>query len=157
MWEDRVKVFRLAGPSLSCGILSQTARAPAGFEKKRSKYHPAARSAARRTMSCACGSDALWRILGAIRAKCACENVDLPHILLEGGGLPTGVMLKHRFCSALVICFDRLQVPTETLDAIEAAYGCGYRDPRGHFESIAWKDFCDGALPPASYLATIVD
>ena len=41
------------------------------------------------------------------------------------------------------IHFQRYDIKEEILEALEDHYGCGYEDPRGRHENIAWKDFCE--------------
>ena len=52
-------------------------------------------------------------------------------------------MKTHKFFSSLKDNMLRFDIKPEILDDILEAYGSGYRDPRGRYENIAWKDFCE--------------
>ena len=87
--------------------------------------------------------DALWPILAAMRYKAIDNHIDLPSIMVEGGGSPIGTMSTRKFMSAIVNTFRMFELTQEVLEAIERAYGCGYKDVRGKYENSAWKDFCE--------------
>ena len=52
-------------------------------------------------------------------------------------------MKTSNFFSALKDNFGRFDIRPEVIEALEDHYGCGYEDPRGRHENIAWKDFCE--------------
>ena len=52
-------------------------------------------------------------------------------------------MKTSNFFSALKDNFARFDIRPEIMEDIEDHYGCGYEDPRGRHENIAWKDFCE--------------
>lgn len=87
--------------------------------------------------------DEMWPVLASIKYKCEVENIELVSVFEEGGGTHFGNMKTHKFFSVLKDNFPRYNFSVEVLDAIHSHYGCGYCDPRGRFESIAWKDFCE--------------
>ena len=61
----------------------------------------------------------------------------------EGGGNHFGAMKTSNFFSALKDNFARYDIRPEIMEDIEDHYGCGYEDPRGRHENVAWKDFCE--------------
>ena len=61
----------------------------------------------------------------------------------EGGGNHFGVMKTSNFFSSLKDNFGRFDIRPEIIESLEDHYGCGYEDPRGRHENIAWKDFCE--------------
>ena len=52
-------------------------------------------------------------------------------------------MKTSNFFSSLKDNFSRFDIRPEVIESIEDHYGCGYEDPRGRHENIAWKDFCE--------------
>ena len=52
-------------------------------------------------------------------------------------------MKTSNFFSSLKDNFSRFDIRPEGIESIEDHYGCGYEDPRGRHENIAWKDFCE--------------
>ena len=87
--------------------------------------------------------DKLWPVLAAFAYKCEYENMELVSVFEEGGGTHFGVMKTHKFFIALKDNFGRYDIRPEVIECIEDHYGCGYEDPRGYHENIAWKDFCE--------------
>lgn len=85
----------------------------------------------------------LWAVLAAFKYKCEVENIELVSVFEEGGGNHFGVMKTSNFFSALKDNFGRYDIRSEIIEDIEDHYGCGYEDPRGRHENIAWKDFCE--------------
>jgi len=85
----------------------------------------------------------MWAVLAAIKYKCEVENIELVSIFEEGGGNHFGVMKTSNFFSSLKDNFGRFDIRPEVIEAIEDHYGCGYEDPRGRHENVAWKDFCE--------------
>lgn len=85
----------------------------------------------------------MWPILAALKYKCEVENIELVSVFEEGGDTHFGNMKTHKFFSVLKDNFQRYNFGVDVLDAIMNHYGCGYRDPRGRYENIAWKDFCE--------------
>jgi len=85
----------------------------------------------------------MWAVLAAIKYKCEVENINLETIFEEGGGSHFGTMKTHKFFSSFKDNFFRFDVRPEIYDDILQHYGTGYCDPRGRFENIAWKDFCE--------------
>jgi hypothetical protein len=87
--------------------------------------------------------DNMWPVLAALKYRCDYENTHLDTIFFEGGGTHFGNMKTHKFFCSLKDNFQRYKFGEDVMDAIMAHYGCGYRDPRGRYENIAWKDFCE--------------
>jgi len=85
----------------------------------------------------------LWAVLAAFQYKCEVENINLETIFEEGGGTHFGTMKTHKFFSSLKDNFGRFDIKEQIIEDIEDHYGCGYEDPRGRHENIAWKDFCE--------------
>ena len=85
----------------------------------------------------------MWSVLAAFMYKCEVENINIETVFEEGGGNHYGQMKTHKFFSSLKDNFGRFDIRAEILDDILNAYGVGYRDPRGRYENIAWKDFCE--------------
>jgi len=85
----------------------------------------------------------MWAVLAAIKYKCEVENIELVSIFEEGGGNHFGCMKTSNFFSALKDNFGRFDIRPEIIEDIEDHYGCGYEDPRGRHENVAWKDFCE--------------
>ena len=85
----------------------------------------------------------MWPVLAAIKYKCEVENIELVSVFEEGGGTHFGNMKTHKFFSVLKDNFQRYNFGVDVYDAIMNHYGCGYKDPRGRYENIAWKDFCE--------------
>ena len=52
-------------------------------------------------------------------------------------------MKTSNFFSSLKDNFSRYDIRNEVIESLEDHYGCGYEDPRGNHENIAWKDFCE--------------
>ena len=55
-------------------------------------------------------------------------------------------LYRRKFCTALKDQFPRYHFTTELLDEITGHYGCGYKNPRGYKENVAWKDFCEDVI-----------
>jgi len=85
----------------------------------------------------------LLPVLAAIREKCKVEGVYIESIFQEAGASHFGTMPTARFISALTVGFPRFKLDQEIYVSIVMAYGIGYKNPLGHWESIAWKDFCE--------------
>lgn len=85
----------------------------------------------------------LWAVLAAFKYKCEVENIELVSIFEEGGGNHFGAMKTSNFFSSLKTNFARYDIKEEVIETIEDHYGCGYEDPRGRHENVAWKDFCE--------------
>ena len=92
----------------------------------------------------------LLPVLYTIKAQCEAYNVDLHGVFQEAGGTGFGMMPTTRFCSALVVAMNRLDLDEQTLTALADAYGCGEAIPPhsrhyrvARFGSVAWKDFCE--------------
>jgi len=85
----------------------------------------------------------MWAVLAAFKYKCEVENIEMVSVFEEGGGNHFGVMKTSNFFSSLKDNFGRFDIRPEVIEAIEDHYGCGYEDPRGRHENIAWKDFCE--------------
>jgi len=87
--------------------------------------------------------DSMWPLLYAIQLKCQDENINLEGVMEEGGGTHYGMMKRTQFESTLKTNLPRYHITEETYAAIRNHYGCGYKDPRGFRENVAWKDFCE--------------
>jgi len=85
----------------------------------------------------------MWAVLACFKYKCEVENINLETIFEEGGGTHFGTMKTHKFFSSLKDNFGRFHITEEIIEDIEDHYGCGYEDPRGRHENVAWKDFCE--------------
>jgi len=85
----------------------------------------------------------MWKILYTIQRKCENENINLEGVMEEGGGNHYGMMKLTAFESTLKNNLPRFHIPDETLGMIRDHYGCGYQNPRGLKEHVAWKDFCE--------------
>ena len=85
----------------------------------------------------------MWAILYAIQRKCEDENINLEGAMEEGGGNHYGMMKLTQFKSTLKTNLPRFHITEDTFERISSHYGCGYKNPRGYRESIAWKDFCE--------------
>ena len=93
---------------------------------------------------------ALMPILYTVKERCRVENINLEAIFEEAGGTHFGTIKRQNFQSTLVNNFKRFLFEEETLVAITAAYGCGYKHPPNEtlnippmFEYVGWKDFCE--------------
>ncbi|KAL1522063.1 hypothetical protein AB1Y20_021707 [Prymnesium parvum] len=85
----------------------------------------------------------LLPVLAAIKEKCLVERIDIHSVFAEAGASPFGVLATTKFVSSLCVNLPRFLIDAEVFDAIIDAYGVGYRNPVGIWESIAWLDFCE--------------
>lgn len=90
--------------------------------------------------------ESLKPLLTKIKRQVNLRNIDLDNVLKDQGGTRYGTMNTQRFCSTLVIMFERdLIFSEEDLTAVANAYGTGAPDVHcpGRFEYCAWMDFVE--------------
>lgn len=102
----------------------------------------------------------LLPFLACMKEKCKIENVDLLSVFEEEKASHTGLMATTRFISAMVIAFPRCKFDAPVLQALKDAYGVGFKNPGGQFETIAWMDFCEDVAkavdPTKDQVATLL-
>ena len=93
----------------------------------------------------------LLPVLFVMKKHVQAYNLDLPSIFKEAGGSQFGTIPIHKFTSAIVVNFHRLEIPEEVLDLIADVYGTGSlslgggqrKEVKAKHDSAAWKDFCE--------------